>query len=117
MQLGAPPAYSTRVYDGMSGVRVQVTQGGQILVIDPVTAILNLMTAVGLLAVASLVMSVFVESLCPMLQTALWKRGFNAMSSHINWAKVKRTAVKVIPSSQSNPETQKPKELAGRSGQ
>ena len=82
MQLGPPPAYSTRIYDGMSGIRVQVAQvcwsrlalawycvkyphflysfsvflqDGHILVIDPVTAILNLMTAFGLLAVASLV--------------------------------------------------------------
>lgn len=26
MQLGAPPAYSSRIYDGMSGIRVQVIQ-------------------------------------------------------------------------------------------
>ena len=26
MQLGPPPAYSTRIYDGMSGIRVQVAQ-------------------------------------------------------------------------------------------
>jgi len=72
VQLGPPPAFSTRIYDTMSGIRVQVTQvasllsppcnclfdilqGGEILIIDGVTTILNLMTAFGLLAVASLV--------------------------------------------------------------
>ncbi len=98
------------------------------------------------------IMSVFVETLCPVLQTALWRRGikrvyptlphaaahmqpfassfqrpclcssllptllirialcFSAMSSHINWAKVKRTAVKVIAASQLNPQKQNSEE-------
>ena len=31
VQLGPPPAYSTRIYDTMSGIRVQVTQVASIL--------------------------------------------------------------------------------------
>jgi hypothetical protein len=124
-------------------------QAGQILIIDPVTAVLNLMTAFGLLAVASLVRcfvpinrtslrcprfrlclssskrsALCFRQHCGSVESSTFSRGFLAitafafkfhvwpssrmfracsvMGSHVNWTKVKRTAVKIIATKKSD---------------
>lgn len=86
---------TSRVYDSIKGIKINIVQTGTILIPDGVTTILNLMTGMGLLGVAAVIVSVLVESVLPIIQSRCGKRlGLTELS----YAKAKAKAVKQIDS-------------------